>query len=152
MKKNLMFNVTFREILDRLKEIEGAKFDSDVAVPLEITKRNLANYKERGSIPWDKIFTYCRKNKVSMEWLVNGRGPQKNTDFGISEPCSIYKVETDQDAVYDISAQVYAELVEQNKTADPDKFRQLVKLLHRQMLDTGNVPSYETIKEMVYLI
>ena len=150
MVENIEKSSLLREILNRLKEIEHVSHDMDLAVPLLVSKRNISSYKERGTIPWEKLFQYSRRKKKSLEYIINGRGPSDAT--AVAEPGAIYKVETDQDAVYDISAQVYAELVEQNKTADPDKFRQLVKLLHRQMLDTGNVPSYETIKEMVYLI
>ncbi len=139
-----------RLILDRIKKVEGAKNDTDLAVPLRVTKRNIANWKSRNSIPWETLVAYCRWRKVSMEWLFNDRGPMMNDV--IAEPGVLYQVETNQDAVYDIAAEVYQTLLDQQKQPTPDKYRQLVKLLHRETIETGQSPSAEKINELIMLI
>lgn len=145
-------NYFLREILDRLKQIERVNNDTDLCTPLKVTKLNIASYKSRGSIPWEKLLEYGRRKKISMEYILNGRGPVENDRFGVAEPDAVYTVETNQDAVYDIAAQVYAELQAQGKTAGQDKYRQLIKLLHRNMLETGQPPGDGKIKELIMLI
>jgi len=145
-------NIILREILDRLQKVEGVKHDTDLAVPLKVTKLNITSYKARGSIPWGKLYEYSRRKNISLDYLVNGRGNPGVSEIRVSDSAGIYTIETNQDAVYDISAQVYSELENQRKEAAPEKFKQLVKLLHRQTLETGNPPSADKIKELVLLI
>jgi hypothetical protein len=152
MVENIEKNYLLREIINRLKELEGVSGDLDLAIPLKVTKRNVSSYKERGTIPWEVLLEYGRRRKVSMEWLLNGRGPIDNEILAVAEPGVVYKVETNQDAVYDIAAQVYTELLAEGKQPGADKFRQLVKLLHRSMLETGQIPTADKIKEIIILI
>lgn len=128
--------VVLRSILDRLKEVEGVNNDVDLADPLMTNKRNISAWKERGSIPWEKLLTYCQRHQVSLEWLINGRGPASVSDMA-AEPGAIYRIETNQDAVYFLSSNVYRALLESDREIQPEKFAYIVRLLHRDMLDSN---------------
>jgi hypothetical protein len=141
---------SLRDIINRLKALAGVSNDIDLSNPLQVSKRNIANWKARDSIPWEQINQFCLKNGYSLEYVVNGNGSIKCD--GIAEPGIIYKVNTNQDEVYDIAAKVYTELQAQGKKTDADKFRQLIRLLHRGMIETGNKPAADKIKEMILLI
>lgn len=124
------------KVLRRLKEIEHVKNDSDLALPLATNKRNIAAWKERGALPpQSTLLAYCEKKKISLEWLLYGRGPIHISGL-IAESGAIYRVETDQDAVYTLASNVYKALLETEKVIPPEKFTEIVRLLHRDLLES----------------
>lgn len=140
-----------RDVLDRLKALEGVRNDVDLAAPLATNRRNIAAWKERGSLPWERLDDYCRRRGVSLEWLVNGRGASRLTQL-VSEPGAVYQVATDQDVLYRIAADVYRALGEAGLSISPEKFAGIMRLLHRDMLDAGTeAVSYEKVREVVRL-
>lgn len=142
---------TLRTILDRLKEAEGVSHDVDLAAPLRTNKRNISAWKERGAIPWERLSAYCREREISLEWLINGRGPQSVLDIA-AEPGAIYRVPTDQDAICLLSGDIYRALQETGREITPEKFADIVRLLHRDMLDRrlDRLP-YEKVQHVVKL-
>lgn len=140
-----------RQVLDRLKTLEGVRNDVDLAEPLGTNKRNVSAWKERGSLPWDRLLAYCLRRQVSLEWLINGRGASQVTAL-VAEPGSVYRLETDQDVVYGIAADVYRALQQEGAAISPDKFAQVVRLLHRDMLQAGEeAVAYDKVREVVRL-
>ncbi len=136
-------------IINRIKEVENVKYDKDLALLLKVSDKSISAYKKRDSIPLDVLIPYSRKHKVSLEWLINDRGPKRSGQM-LAEEGAIYHVETDQDVVYDIAAQVHAAL--QGVEVAPDKFSQVVKLLHREYLGTNKPQTTEKINEVIKLI
>lgn len=138
-----------REVLDRLKALEGVRSDVDLAGPLATNRRNVSAWKERGTLPWDRLYDYCRRRQVSLEWLLNGRGATHVTQL-VAEPGAVYRLDTDQDAVYRIAADVYRALQQTNASLNPEKFAQVVRLLHRDMLHSrSDQVAYDKIVEVV---
>ena len=141
-----------RQVLDRLKTLEGVRNDVDLAAPLDTNKRNVSAWKERGSLPWERLSEYCQRKQISLEWLINGRGASQVTQL-VAEPGAIYHLETDQDVLYQIAADLYRALDQQQIRITADKFAQALRLLHRDMLQTGKQQvAYEKILEVVKLI
>lgn len=140
-------------VLQRLKQIEQVSNDSDLALPLATNKRNITAWKERSALPPQAtLLAYCEKNKISLEWLLYARGPV-NTSGLVAESGAIYRVETDQDAVYQLSGDVYRALQETDKKIKPEKFAEVLRLLHRDMLEAeADTIAYEKILAMVKLI
>jgi len=138
-----------RTILNRLKEAENVKYDKELAVPLKVAERTVNTWKNRDSIPWERLFEYSRRKKVSLEWIINGRGPLLSTNM-VTEEGAIYHVETDQDVVYDIAAQLHAAL--QGREIPADKFSQALKMLHRESIATGQPPAVDKVTELVKLL
>lgn len=138
-----------RTILNRLQGLEQVKTDTALATPLKMERRNLSSYKERGSVPWERVVEYCRRKQVSLEWLVNGRGPTHSTDI-VAESGAIYQVDTSQDIVYSIAADLYAAL--EGRKVEPDKLAHCIRLLHREAMEGGEPPSHGKITEMAKLL
>jgi hypothetical protein len=140
-----------RQVLDRLKALEGVRNDVDLAEPLATNKRNVSAWKERGTLPWERLHAYCRRRQISLEWLINGRGAAQVTAL-VAEPGSVYRLETDQDMVYRIAADVYRALQQQDTAISADKFTQVVRLLHRDLLHSGgDAVAYDRVVEVVKL-
>lgn len=138
-------------ILNRIKDIEGAKTDKDIGQVLATDPKTVAGWRHRDSVPWEKIIDYSRARQVSLEYLVNGIGGTKRSDL-VMEPGAIYRVTTNLDALYEIAADVYRALREAGGEIPPEKFGRLVRLVHREMLDKNeNSVPYAKILEMVKL-
>ena len=117
-------------------------------------RRNLANRKKEGVVPWNRLVEYSRTRGVSLEFLVNGTGPvrREEVELGAAEPGALYHVATDQDAVYQIAAAVYRAVHELGATVPPEKFAQIVRLLHRNMLERHETGvTYAQVLETVRL-
>lgn len=123
-----------RGIIERICKLEGLANEVDVAGPLQVNPRNVAAWKSRKSVPWLHLETYCRKKGLSLEWMVYGRGARKSADLQM-EPGAVYRVTTDQDAVYRLSAVVHRLCHEQNIAVDEESFADVVRLLHREGID-----------------
>lgn len=140
-----------RQVLDRLKSLEGLRSDVELAEPLATNRRNIAAWKERGTLPWDRLYDYCQRRQVSLEWLLNGRGASHVTQL-VAEPGAVYKLDTDQDVLYRIAADIYRALRQSDTELSPEKFAQVMRLLHRDMLDSRSQQiAYEKILEVVKL-
>ncbi len=138
-----------RQVLDRLKSLEGLRSDVELAEPLLTNRRNIAAWKERGTLPWDRLYDYCQRQQVSLEWLLNGRGASHVTQL-VAEPGAVYKLDTDQDVLYRIAADIYRALRQSDTDLSPEKYAQVMRLLHRDMLDShGRQIAYEKILEVV---
>ncbi len=142
----------FDTIINRIKEIENVEKDKDVALLLKMDPRHLAVAKSSGSVPYDRIVEYSRARRVSLEYLLNGNGPSRITDMAM-EPGAIYRVHTDQDAVYEIAGMVYKALLAEDEEMGVtwEKFMEMVKFVHRDMLDRGEskAPPYERVLQFV---
>ncbi len=141
-----------RQVLDRLKALEDVRNDVDLAGPLATNKRNVSAWKERGSLPWERLHAYCQRRQISLEWLINGRGAREATQL-VAEPGAVYRLDTDQDVLYRIAADVYRALQQSQTAISPDKFAQVLRMLHRDMLHSRSEQvAYEKILEMVKLV
>lgn len=140
-----------RQVLDRLKTLEGVRADIDLAEPLATNRRNVSAWKERGSLPWDRLYDYCLRRQISLEWLLNGRGAVRVTEL-VAEPGVVYRLDTDQDVVYRIAADVYRAMRESGTEISPEKFAQVTRLLHRDMLHShSDQVAYDKVLEVVKL-
>ena len=137
--------------ISRIKEAEGLKYDADVAACLEVETKRVSQWKYRGTPPYEKLVEYSRKQGISLDWLLNERGPMRIRDI-VAEPGEIYRIATDQDAVYAIAGDVYRALQETGTTISPEKYQQTVRLLHRDMLqqDERTIP-FDKVLEIVRL-
>lgn len=136
-------------VIDRIKEAEGLRHDADVAVFLNVERKRLSQWKYRGTPPYEHLLSYSRASGVSLDWLLNSRGPMRSNDM-VSETGGIYRVTTDQDIVYSLAAEVFRAVVDSGVKLSPELFRNIVHLLHRDMLNNQqlSVP-YDKIRATV---
>ncbi|KAF0193200.1 MAG: hypothetical protein FD165_303 [Gammaproteobacteria bacterium] len=144
-------NIAIRAI-DRIKQAEGLRYDADVADRLNVERKRLSQWKYRGTPPYEKLIDYSRKSGISLDWLLNDRGPMRTNDL-VAEPGAIYRVTTDQDVVYKLAAEVFQAVVESGINLSPEHFRNIVRLLHRDMLNhrETSIP-YDKVLETVKAI
>lgn len=62
---------TFPEIINEIKRIKNLKTDIDVAQVLKIKPKTFATAKVRNSIPFEELFSFCRKEGIDFDYLLN---------------------------------------------------------------------------------
>jgi hypothetical protein len=62
----------FREIIDRIKELESIEKDSEVAELLGIKKTTFIEMRKRGNVPYKQVIAYGVRKKVCNCWLMTG--------------------------------------------------------------------------------
>ncbi len=142
----------FEVITGRLKEVENVSKDIEIATLLGMDKSTFSNAKRTGSIPYSRLAEYSRDKQVSLEYLINGKGPVHIKDM-IAEPGAIYKIETNQDSVYTIAKMVIEEIAtRQGVLIEQYKIEDIIKLIHRDVLATGEQAiSLERVKQLLDL-
>jgi hypothetical protein len=66
---------TFDIVMNRLKAAVNVGSDRRLAGILGVSDSGYANYKKRGSIPFEKVAMLAISQNVSMDWLLTGTGP-----------------------------------------------------------------------------
>lgn len=138
-------------ILGRLKQLENVKSDKDLAGALRVAPGTISAWRKRNSVPYEKVAGYGREKGISLEWLVNGKGPIYLKHM-IRDDGLIYEVKTNQDAIYDIAADVLNYMHGNNIHLSRTKIYTLIKLLHRDALqmEVARIPE-SRIKEVIEL-
>ncbi|VAW90049.1 hypothetical protein MNBD_GAMMA17-856 [hydrothermal vent metagenome] len=80
------------EIIERIKQAESLRYDTEVAIVLGAEKQHVGPWKARGQIPWERLLEYARKSGVSLDYLVLGRGPVRVAGIGIGEDTEHYSL------------------------------------------------------------
>jgi archaellum component FlaC len=61
------------DILDRLKEHVEPKTDAALARALNVEPQNIVNWRNRGTIPAEKIYKFAVDKQLSFHWLFTGQ-------------------------------------------------------------------------------
>jgi hypothetical protein len=69
--------VSAGEVIARLREVVGAKNDSELAAALGLGVNAPSNWRQRNSPPYGFCADVAHTYGVSMDWLVFGRGPKR---------------------------------------------------------------------------
>ncbi len=68
--------IDFHEVMQRIKQILSLHnqkekiLDRDVAVALELDPQYFAVIKRRRKIPYEAITYFCKRNNISMNWIL----------------------------------------------------------------------------------
>ena len=63
------------EILDRIIALKKLKNDAGLARFLNVRPAIISNWRSRGTIPYDIVFSFCEHNGIALDYLIRGRGP-----------------------------------------------------------------------------
>lgn len=124
------------KIIDRIKEIEDLGSDTEVAEALDVSRTALYNHKTRNSIPYETLSTYCDQSKVSLDWLLTGKGPklrEEKEPLHINEGSGVEYKETEPEL-----AEMFESVRAILKSGDPAKLAIL-----RSTLDLADPIKYE---------
>ncbi|TAN40765.1 MAG: hypothetical protein EPN22_16840 [Nitrospirae bacterium] len=69
---------TIAEILDTIKELKGLKTDMALAEMLNIERGTVSNWKQRGTIPFDLIVSFCEQEGLSLDKLLLGKTKEED--------------------------------------------------------------------------
>ncbi len=75
--------IIFDEIMQRIKEVitthtdKRRIYNKEVAQALELTPEYFAVIKKREKIPYKAIALFCKKQNISINWVLFGQEPQK---------------------------------------------------------------------------
>lgn len=64
------------DVVARLMKLTNSKKDGDLANALGVPKSNISNWRSRGSIPLDECLEIATEKKISLDWLILGRGDE----------------------------------------------------------------------------
>lgn len=127
-------------IFQRLKEIEGKRYDKDLSMVLMADENTVASWKKRNAIPWRQLADYSARAGVSLEYLIHGKGPVRTSQM-TQEEGTVYQVSTSADSLVDLAGRIH-DLAEADEkvTIPPGKFSTLMGLLVRDSEAHGNAP------------
>ena len=63
------------EILNRIITLKKLKNDAGLARFLSVRPAIVSNWRSRGTIPYDIVFSFCEHNDISLDYLIRGKGP-----------------------------------------------------------------------------
>ncbi|HFS85381.1 MAG TPA: hypothetical protein ENK72_02055 [Epsilonproteobacteria bacterium] len=75
--------IEFTEVSERIKTIlhtelkKNRVYDRDIAAALDLEPQYYAVIKKRKKIPFEAIAAYCRKEEISMNWVLYGQRPKQ---------------------------------------------------------------------------
>jgi hypothetical protein len=65
------------EIIARLKLVTNEELDANVAKLLGMNENALYSHKNRQTIPYKQLSTFCEKKSISLDWLLTGAGEKR---------------------------------------------------------------------------
>jgi SOS-response transcriptional repressor LexA len=63
------------EILDRIITVKNLKNDAGLARYLKVRPAIISNWRTRGTIPYDMLFSICEQDGFTLDFIISGRGP-----------------------------------------------------------------------------
>lgn len=88
--KTKKHKVNIKSILGRVGETIKSEKNVDIAKALNVQPQVSNNWKKRGTIPLEVLYSYCLKNKIPFAWILTGEDdsdpdPQKDAlaDFSL---------------------------------------------------------------------
>jgi len=66
--------VSIKDIIDRIKLVEGVGTDYKVAKCLGVTSPYISKWRNRQTIPYQVLHEYCISKNLSLDWLLTGEG------------------------------------------------------------------------------
>lgn len=144
------------EVIYRIKKAENLRYDADVAVPLHVEKTRIATWKARNTVPYERLVEYSRYSGVSLDWLLNGRGPQKVVQ-GVAEETGRYgpnPAAINSDVFVAVRKTVNKVLDETNIKPDTEKHDRLVIIIYNDIItkNDGYDISPEKVRELIKLL
>lgn len=139
-------------IIDRIKAVEGLKFDNDVADALNMDRRTLSGYKQRGTIPYEPLIEFANIRGYSLDWLLHGVG-QPESSNQVKDEQGPYHIQ--HELFHDVSQRLRQMLKDQGfQPTTPDeleKFDYMATFVYNECLKAGDMISDDQLKMIVKL-
>ena len=116
-------NIIIIDILERAKKCNNCKSDAELARFLGISRSTLSNWRARGSVDYNLLFS--KYEQVNIDWLITGRGTmaidntistQSNNNDITPSITAVKNTTTNTTPVHSIKEQFYYDmLIEKDK-------------------------------------
>lgn len=98
-------DISFEEVWPRIQAATGWKKDADLRRFLVISSGSMTQAKKRGRMPIEWLFEIYQEYRVSIDWLLSGRGPMYEKDRIKSEaPTAAHADDYTYIPLYDLKA------------------------------------------------
>lgn len=100
--------------LDRMKDALRYEHDTELASELDIGASTLSSWRTRGTMNYDKVFEFCVRHSLSIDWIMLGKNSQNsNLDFGSTQNVNnvlnrlkeVFNIESDVDLARKLGVQ-----------------------------------------------
>jgi|GEM_PF-4407005 len=92
--------ITAGDVLDRLKEINGFKKDSELAILLGVTSSSLGNWRNRDALNYHIVISKCVELGLDLNWLLLGKSSNSEQENEIPNiNAKIKRILADKDQV-----------------------------------------------------
>ncbi|NLG18917.1 MAG: bacteriophage CI repressor [Fibrobacter sp.] len=128
----LLEELSFEKVFKRLKDVLSIIRDSDMARAIGTQPNKFGMWKSRNFLPLELINEVCKNNRISINYVLYGQGPQKIPDSD-SSPLSLEE-KVELFTVQKKLLQLFVEKSEQLRAALPpisDKLQAEMNLLKR---------------------
>ena len=136
--------VSKTDILGRLKLASKSESHAELARFLGIAPATLSNWKARGSLDYDLVFSKCEQ--LNLDWLLTGRGAMFRDEqpTATAEPTIIYKSDP-KDAAIIADKQLIIERDAELIASLRDKIRELEAKLSSKSVGLHSAPAVDTL-------
>lgn len=141
------FSEEMKGVLSRVNTVSPNELSSDSAIAREfgVNRGNPAQWRKRGTTPFDIFINYAKKNKINIHWLLTGEG----------EPSMLHLSAHDKEQVNDAAMAMYLSdyeadnRVQERAAPKLKQFAQVLAELESKLTVPKN-EHYETIKTMLF--
>lgn len=141
------FSEEMKSVLSRVNSVSDNELSSDSAIAREfgVNRGNPAQWRKRGTTPFDIFINYAKKKELNIHWLLTGEGES-----------SVSKMSTHDKAQHHDSARaIYLGDHEADKRTQEQAAPKLAEFQNvlaelEQKLQIPNDCNYETIKTMLF--
>ncbi len=135
-------DITFIEVIERMKSAANLKNSSQIAKSLSITPQAIANYKKRNQVPTSLVIKFASIYNLSVDWILWGTGHMQSPDYQTQEFTA--SVAAESVLPYDYKLDKSLPALETISDLSPDELICLGKLL--KILRSTNENEQTTIK------
>ena len=77
--------IAFNDVMERMRSVLQTQLDQqkirdrDIASALDLDPQYYAVIKRRNKIPYESLALFCKKHRISLNWLLFAQNPSKLT-------------------------------------------------------------------------
>lgn len=134
-----------RSVLNRIKQLEGIRFDKYLPTIFDASRNTINNWKQRNSIPGPHLISYCKRTGHSLDYVVFGRGRPEAPSGKVEHP-SDYALR--QVRMYSITGLAYGAVQRSQRRVSGDEFERLLHILH-ELQSSGTALDDDTVDDLL---
>ncbi|WP_085299277.1 LexA family transcriptional regulator [Cognaticolwellia mytili] len=142
------FSEEMKKMLSRVNTLSPSALSTDSAIAREfgVNRGNPAQWRKRGTTPFDIFINYAKKNEINIHWLLTGEG----------EPSLSHLSTHDKEQRHDIALSVYACDIEAEKRVQErnvpitKQIKEASAYIHDNLVLDAAPEDYELVKAMLF--